>query len=100
MKQVRPCKLDNTGKRLRPTFDIGFPGLECAHGSCQKQFFYHTDGILCDNHQQIANHILTCSHVPQEVKERLKRFKASHSEDKRSLAKGSQKHFFAKVWDR
>ena len=94
---------DPSSPPATPPRSYGFPGLECAHcgeSPNPRRFFYRTADILNGNYAHIPNHVLSCKHVPTEVKKRLKRAKSSQANEKLGLPKGSQKRFFEKVWRR
>ena len=102
MDQCRPCNLDIKGNGSRSNFDHGWPGLECKFcpGPKPRRFFYRTAEILAGNYSHIPNHLLNCSGVPASLKATLVQLKQEHQTLKHQLDRGTQKQFFANVWNR
>ena len=52
------------------------------------------------NYAHIPNHLLSCTHVPEEIKRQLTEKREAHQMLKHLLPKGSQKQFFEAIWER
>jgi len=107
LSQMQPCvftEADRLGKRkgLPP----GFPGLACRHcfgGYGSGRFFPSSIKTLSDTSKTLNvlhNHMMRCRKCPAEVRESLERLRGSHDEERSKMKFGSQKAFFARIWDR
>eukprot|EP00529_Nitzschia_sp_RCC80_P000765 CAMPEP_0113521184 /NCGR_PEP_ID=MMETSP0014_2-20120614/44501_1 /TAXON_ID=2857 /ORGANISM="Nitzschia sp." /LENGTH=887 /DNA_ID=CAMNT_0000419119 /DNA_START=382 /DNA_END=3045 /DNA_ORIENTATION=+ /assembly_acc=CAM_ASM_000159 len=107
LSQMQPCvftEADRLGKRkgLPP----GFPGLACRHcfgGYGSGRFFPSSIKTLSDTSKTLNvlhNHMMRCRKCPVEVRETLKQLRTTHDEERAKMKFGSQKAFFARVWDR
>eukprot|EP00523_Entomoneis_sp_CCMP467_P001502 CAMPEP_0168746786 /NCGR_PEP_ID=MMETSP0724-20121128/15328_1 /TAXON_ID=265536 /ORGANISM="Amphiprora sp., Strain CCMP467" /LENGTH=1129 /DNA_ID=CAMNT_0008794571 /DNA_START=272 /DNA_END=3661 /DNA_ORIENTATION=+ len=107
LSQMKPCvftEADRLGKRkgLPP----GFPGLACRHcfgGYGSGRFFPSSIKTLSDTSKTLNvlhNHMMRCRKCPTEVKEDLERLRSTHDEERAKMKFGSQKAFFARIWDR
>lgn len=105
--QMLPCvftEADRLGKRkgLPP----GFPGLACRHcfgGFGSGRFFPSSIKTLSDTSKTLNvlhNHMMRCRKCPPEVREILAATRRSHDEERAKMKFGSQKAFFARIWDR
>jgi hypothetical protein len=107
LSQMQPCvftEADRLGKRkgLPP----GFPGLACRHcfgGYGSGRFFPSSIKTLSDTSKTLNvlhNHMMRCRKCPAEVRELLEKLRGSHDEERSKMKFGSQKAFFARIWDR
>jgi TolA-binding protein len=107
LAQMQPCvftEADRLGKRkgLPP----GFPGLACRHcfgGFGSGRFFPSSIKTLSDTSKTLNvlhNHMMRCRKCPSEIKDNLDTLRASHDEERAKMKFGSQKAFFARIWDR
>eukprot|EP00980_Cylindrotheca_fusiformis_P028316 scaffold22592_cov129-Cylindrotheca_fusiformis.AAC.2 len=107
LAQMQPCvfaEADRLGKRkgLPP----GFPGLACKHcygGYGSGRFFPSSIKTLSDTSKTLNvlhNHMMRCRKCPLEVRENLTRLRKTHDEERAKMKFGSQKAFFARIWDR
>jgi hypothetical protein len=107
ISQMQPCvftEADRLGKRkgLPP----GFPGLACRHcfgGYGSGRFFPSSIKTLSDTSKTLNvlhTHMMRCRKCPQEVRDTLGKLRVSHDEERGKMKFGSQKAFFAKVWER
>ncbi|KAL3944399.1 MAG: hypothetical protein SGBAC_001523 [Bacillariaceae sp.] len=107
LQQMRPCvfaEADRLGKRkgLPP----GFPGLACKHcfgGYGSGRFFPSSIKTLSDTSKTLNvlhNHMLRCRKVPAEIRDNLTSLRKTHDEERAKMKFGSQKAFFARIWDR
>jgi len=107
LRQMQPCvftEADRLGKRkgLPP----GFPGLACRHcfgGYGSGRFFPSSIKTLSDTSKTLNvlhNHMLRCRKCPAEVRETLIATRKHHDEQRAKMKFGSQKAFFARIWDR
>jgi hypothetical protein len=105
--QMQRCvftEADRLGKRkgLPP----GFPGLACRHcfgGYGSGRFFPSSIKTLSDTSKTLNvlhNHMMRCRKCPTEVRDALEGLRASHDEERAKMKFGSQKAFFARIWDR
>jgi hypothetical protein len=105
--QMQPCvftEADRLGKRkgLPP----GFPGLACRHcfgGYGSGRFFPSSIKTLSDTSKTLNvlhNHMMRCRKCPPDVRETLEKLRGSHDEERAKMKFGSQKAFFARIWDR
>lgn len=107
LSQMRPCvftEADRLGKRKG--LPAGFAGLACRHcygGYGSGRFFPSSIKTLSDTSKTLNvlhNHMMRCRKCPVEVRDRLQRLKRGHDEERARMKFGSQKAFFAKIWDR
>ncbi|KAL3925553.1 MAG: hypothetical protein SGILL_000327 [Bacillariaceae sp.] len=107
LSQMQPCvftEADRLGKRkgLPP----GFPGLACRHcfgGYGSGRFFPSSIKTLSDTSKTLNvlhNHMQRCRKCPPEVRETLDKLRKFHDEQRSKMKFGSQKAFFARIWDR
>ena len=105
--QMQPCvftEADRLGKRkgLPP----GFPGLACRHcfgGYGSGRFFPSSIKTLSDTSKTLNvlhNHMMRCRKCPSEIRETLETLRGTHDEERAKMKFGSQKAFFARIWDR
>jgi len=105
--QMQMCvftEADRLGKRkgLPP----GFPGLACRHcfgGYGSGRFFPSSIKTLSDTSKTLNvlyNHMMRCRKCPTEVRETLEKLRKVHDEQRAKMKFGSQKAFFARIWDR
>eukprot|EP00535_Pseudo-nitzschia_heimii_P011421 CAMPEP_0197197520 /NCGR_PEP_ID=MMETSP1423-20130617/32910_1 /TAXON_ID=476441 /ORGANISM="Pseudo-nitzschia heimii, Strain UNC1101" /LENGTH=874 /DNA_ID=CAMNT_0042651345 /DNA_START=180 /DNA_END=2804 /DNA_ORIENTATION=+ len=105
--QMQMCvftEADRLGKRkgLPP----GFPGLACRHcfgGYGSGRFFPSSIKTLSDTSKTLNvlfNHMRRCRKCPSEVRETLEKLRKLHDEQRAKMKFGSQKAFFARIWDR
>ena len=104
---MQPCvftEADRLGKRkgLPP----GFPGLACRHcfgGYGSGRFFPSSIKTLSDTSKTLNvlhNHMQRCRKCPGDVRETLDKLRKFHDEQRSKMKFGSQKAFFARIWDR
>jgi hypothetical protein len=107
LSQMQPCvftEADRLGKRkgLPP----GFPGLACRHcfgGYGSGRFFPSSIKTLSDTSKTLNvlhNHMMRCRKCPGEVRETLEKLRGAHDEERAKMKFGSQKAFFARIWER
>eukprot|EP00536_Pseudo-nitzschia_multiseries_P006276 jgi/Psemu1/192641/e_gw1.130.45.1 len=107
IRQMQMCvftEADRLGKRkgLPP----GFRGLACRHcfgGYGSGRFFPSSIKTLSDTSKTLnvlKNHMMRCRKCPAEVRETLLNFRKTHDEERANMKFGSQKAFFARIWDR
>lgn len=107
LSQMQPCvftEADRLGKRkgLPP----GFPGLACRHcfgGYGSGRFFPSSIKTLSDTSKTLNvlhNHMMRCRKCPPDVRETLEKLRGSHDEERAKMKFGSQKAFFARIWER
>jgi hypothetical protein len=107
LSQMQPClftEADRLGKRkgLPP----GFPGLACRHcfgGYGSGRFFPSSIKTLSDTSKTLNvlhNHMMRCRKCPPEVRETLDKLRGTHDDERAKMKFGSQKAFFARIWDR
>ena len=107
LSQMQPCvftEADRLGKRkgLPP----GFPGLACRHcfgGYGSGRFFPSSIKTLSDTSKTLNvlhNHMMRCRKCPPEVRETLDKLRKHHDQQRAKMKFGSQKAFFARIWDR
>lgn len=107
LSQMRPCvftEADRLGKRKG--LPAGFVGLACRHcygGYGSGRFFPSSIKTLSDTSKTLNvfyNHMMRCRKCPAEVRDTLEKLKCGHDEERARMKFGSQKAFFAKIWDR
>ena len=71
MQQLVPCNIYISVNGACSTFEVGFPGLECAHCSGypnERWCFYRTAEIFGGNYAHIPNHLIACRKCPLKIK--------------------------------
>jgi hypothetical protein len=107
LSQMQPCvftEADRLGKRkgLPP----GYPGLACRHcfgGYGSGRFFPSSIKTLSDTSKTLNvlhNHMMRCRKCPADVRELLEKLRGTHDDERSKMKFGSQKAFFARIWDR
>lgn len=107
IRQMQPCvftEADRLGKRkgLPP----GFPGLACRHcwgGYGSGRFFPSSIKTLSDTSKTLNvlhNHMMRCRKCPPTINHELAKYRKIHDEQRAKMKFGSQKAFFARIWDR
>lgn len=107
LNQMQCCvftEADRLGKRkgLPP----GFPGLACRHcfgGYGSGRFFPSSIKTLSDTSKTLNvlhNHMMRCRKCPESVRDELERLRTSHDAERAKMKFGSQKAFFARIWER
>ena len=103
MEQLQPCRFTEADRNKRRLKDVGCIGVECKHCAGQvdsRKFFWSSVSAVESNFVSVHTHVLECKCVPAPLKERLLRLKALRKEQTSALRTGSQKSFFARVWQR
>ena len=103
MEQLQPCRFTEADRNKRRLKDVGCIGVECKHCAGQvesRKFFWSSVNAVESNFVSVHTHMMECRMVPQPLKERLAELKALRKEQTARLKIGSQKAFFARVWDR
>jgi len=103
MEQLQPCRFTEADRNKRRMKDLGCVGVECRHcaGSVEsRKFFWSSVNAVESNFVSVHTHMMECKMVPQETKDELARLKLLRKEQTARLKTGSQKAFFAKVWER
>lgn len=107
ISQMQPCvftEADRLGKRKG--LPAGFPGLACRHcfgGYGSGRFFPSSIKTLSDTSKTLNvlhNHMMRCRKCPTEVRDTLEKLRTTHDEERGKMKFGSQKAFFARVWER
>ena len=107
MKQLRYCQFTERDRKTRggkrQTVPVGFGGLQCVHCARQakpRKFFWSHADRLSNSFAEIPSHILKCGACPKEIQEALCVLKARHQDQMQLLARGSQKIYFRRMWNR
>ena len=103
MEQLQPCRFTEADRNKRRLKDVGCIGVECKHCAGQvdgRKFFWSSVSAVESNFVSVHTHMLECRMVPPELKERLVELKKLRREQTAALQTGSQKAFFARVWER
>jgi hypothetical protein len=103
MEQLQPCRFTEADRNKRRLKDVGCIGVECKHCAGQvesRKFFWSSVNAVESNFVSVHTHMMECRMVPEPLKERLAELKALRKEQTACLKIGSQKTFFARVWDR
>ena len=103
MDQLQPCRFTEADRNKRRLKDVGCIGVECKHCAGQvdsRKFFWSSVSAVESNFVSVHTHVLECKFVPEALKERLLQLKALRKEQTAALRTGSQKSFFARVWQR
>lgn len=103
MEQLQPCRFTEADRNKRRLKDVGCIGVECKHCAGQvdsRKFFWSSVSAVESNFVSVHTHMLECRMVPSSMKERLVELKSVRKEQTAALRTGSQKAFFARVWQR
>jgi hypothetical protein len=103
MEQLQPCRFTEADRNKRRLKDVGCIGVECKHCAGQndsRKFFWSSVSAVESNFVSVHTHMLECRMVPPSLKERLLELKTVRKEQTAALRTGSQKSFFARVWQR
>ena len=103
MEQLQPCRFTEADRNKRRLKNVGCIGVECKHCAGQvesRKFFWSSVNAVESNFVSVHTHMMECQHVPQPLKDHLAQLKAVRKEQTAELKNGSQKAFFARVWDR
>lgn len=103
MEQLQPCRFTEADRNKRRLKDVGCIGVECKHCAGQvdsRKFFWSSVSAVESNFVSVHTHMLECKSVPQELKDKLVELKKLRKEQTAALRTGSQKAFFARVWQR
>eukprot|EP00538_Stauroneis_constricta_P000200 CAMPEP_0119571158 /NCGR_PEP_ID=MMETSP1352-20130426/43976_1 /TAXON_ID=265584 /ORGANISM="Stauroneis constricta, Strain CCMP1120" /LENGTH=1016 /DNA_ID=CAMNT_0007620837 /DNA_START=432 /DNA_END=3482 /DNA_ORIENTATION=+ len=107
LAQMQPCKFkeaDRLGKRKG--LPHGFSGLACRHcfgGYGSGRFFPSSIKTLSDTSKTLNvlhNHMMRCRKCPKDVRDKLDTLRCTHDDERAKMKFGSQKAFFARIWDR
>jgi hypothetical protein len=107
LNQMQPCvftEADRLGKRKG--LPAGFAGLACKHcfgGYGSGRFFPSSIKTLSDTSKTLNvlhNHMMKCRKCPPEVREKLEMYRVHHDNERSKMKFGSQKAFFARIWNR
>lgn len=72
----------------------------CKKNCVENQFLPKTADELRKKFQEIPNHLLLCPKCPNDVKEKLTKFKSLRASQEAFLKRGAQKKFLDLVWTR
>jgi hypothetical protein len=103
MEQLQPCRFTEADRNKRRLKDVGCIGVECKHCAGQvdgRKFFWSSVSAVESNFVSVHTHMLECRMVPDSLKQHLVELKKLRKEQTASLRTGSQKAFFARVWER
>lgn len=103
MKQLQPCRFTEADRNKRRLKDVGCIGVECKHCAGRvdgRKFFWSSVNAVESNFVSVHTHMMECKAIPDDLKEELGRLKALRKEHTAKLKTGSQKSFFARVWNR
>ena len=103
MEQLQPCRFTEADRNKRRLKDVGCIGVECKHCAGQvdsRKFFWSSVSAVESNFVSVHTHMLECKSVPQALKDKLLDLKKLRKEQTAALRTGSQKAFFARVWQR
>jgi hypothetical protein len=103
MEQLQPCRFTEADRNKRRLKDVGCIGVECKHCAGQvdsRKFFWSSVSAVESNFVSVHTHVMECKCIPASVKERLIHLKQLRKEQTAALRTGSQKSFFARVWQR
>lgn len=103
MQQLQPCRFTEADRNKRRLKNVGCIGVECKHCAGQvesRKFFWSSVNAVESNFVSVHTHMMECQHVPQPLKDHLAQLKAVRKEQTTNLKPGSQKAFFARVWER
>jgi hypothetical protein len=103
MEQLQPCRFTEADRNKRRLKDVGCIGVECKHCAGQvdgRKFFWSSVSAVESNFVSVHTHMLECRMAPESLKQELARLKSLRKEQTVALRTGSQKAFFARVWQR
>jgi len=103
MMQLQPCRFTEADRNKRRLKDLGCKGVECKHCAGHvdaRKFFWSSVNAVESNFVSVHTHMMECKMIPNELKEELARLKVLRKEQTSRLKSGSQKAFFARVWER
>lgn len=103
MEQLQPCRFTEADRNKRRLKDVGCIGVECKHCAGQvdsRKFFWSSVNAVESNFVSVHTHMLECRMVPESLKNHLMDLKKLRKEQTAALRTGSQKAFFARVWQR
>jgi hypothetical protein len=103
MEQLQPCRFTEADRNKRRLKDVGCIGVECRHCAGQvdsRKFFWSSVNAVESNFVSVHTHMLECRMVPDSLKQELAGLKSLRKEQTSALRTGSQKAFFARVWQR
>ncbi len=103
MKQLQPCRFTEADRNKRRLKDVGCIGVECKHCAGQvdgRKFFWSSVNAVESNFVSVHTHMMECKQIPHALKEELAHLKTLRKEHTSKLKTGSQKSFFARVWQR
>jgi hypothetical protein len=101
--QLQACRFTEADRNKRRLKNIGCIGVECKHCARQvdsRKFFWSSVSAVESNFVSVHTHVMECKKVPQELKDKLGELKMLRKDQTASLKSGSQKAFFARVWER
>ena len=101
--QLQACRFTEADRNKRRLKNIGCIGVECKHCARQvdsRKFFWSSVSAVESNFVSVHTHVMECKKVPDELKDKLRELKLLRKDQTASLKSGSQKAFFARVWDR
>mgnify|MGYP006139184121 CR=1 FL=1 len=107
LSQMQMCvftEADRLGKRKG--LPAGFHGLACRHcfgGYGSGRFFPSSIKTLSDTSKTLNvlhSHMKRCRKCPLEVRKTLENLRKVHDDQRAKMKFGSQKAFFARIWDR
>jgi hypothetical protein len=103
MEQLQSCRFTEADRNKRRLKDVGCIGVECKHCAGQvdgRKFFWSSVSAVESNFVSVHTHMLECRMIPVQLKNHLIELKALRKEQTSALRTGSQKAFFARVWQR
>jgi len=103
MEQLQPCRFTEADRNKRRLKNVGCIGVECKHCAGQvesRKFFWSSVSAVESNFVSVHTHMLQCRMAPQELKDHLVELKGIRKQQTQNLKMGSQKAFFARVWER
>lgn len=103
MAQLQACRFTEADRNKRRLKDVGCIGVECKHCAGQvdsRKFFWSSVSAVESNFVSVHTHMMECKMIPDPLKEQLKELKTLRKEQTAALKTGSQKAFFARVWER
>jgi len=107
MLQLSVCRLTEKDRKTRggkrQDVAVGYGGLQCVHcatAPSARKFFWSNVDRLANSFAGIPDHVLTCKMCPKDVVEALLVLKGRHNVQMSCLTRGSQKHFFRRMWKR
>ena len=103
MEQLQICRSTDADRNKRRLKDVGCFGVECKHCAGKinsRKFFWSSINAVESNFVSVHTHMMECKDVPVDLKDRLAELKKLRKEQTAALTPGSQKNFFACVWNR